>query len=190
MSDGPHRSLPLRRAWKRVCEIADGRAHAIDEVVERIPAALAADARGEIGEALLKSLRRILNPEQPSFIDDSQAQIAALRSNASSVMEIDLVDSVGDALRDGKAGVEALQVGAEAVLEERGHAAKRSVVEHYLRKVPQARAAHVEQRIGEALRRAGDSLRDLAAGIANGSMRHAVPKVPDRSGLEDGPTFA
>lgn len=190
MSDGPHRSLPLRRAWKKVCEIADGRAHALDEVVECIPAALAADASSEIGENLLKSLRRILNPEQPNLIDDAREQVAALRPQASSVMEIDLVESVGDALRDGKTGVEAFQAGAEAVLEERGHAAKRSVVEHYLRKAPQARAAHVEQRVAEALQRAGDSLRDLAAGLTTGSVRRAVPKPADRSGLDDGPAFA
>ena len=71
MSDGPHRSLPLRRAWKKVCEIADGRAHALEEVVERIPAALAADAKGEISEGLLRSLRRILTSEQPQLIDDT-----------------------------------------------------------------------------------------------------------------------
>ena len=190
MSDGPHRSLPLRRAWKKVCEIADGRAHALEEVVERIPAALAADIFGEIGEGLLKSLRRILIPDQPALIDDTQAQVATLRSRATSVMEIDLVECVGDALRDGKSGVEALQVGAEAVLEERGHAAKRSVVEHYLRKAPQARAVYVEQRVGEALQRASGSLRDLAAGLANGSVRRVVPEIADRSGLEEGPALA
>jgi hypothetical protein len=190
MSDGPHRSLPLRRAWKKVCEIADGRAHAIEEIVERIPAALAADVIGEIGEGLLKSLRRILTPEQPSLIDDARAQVAALRANARSVMEVDLVESVGDALRAGKMGVEALLVGAEVVLEERGHAAKRSVVEHYLRKAPQARALHIERRLGDALQRATDSLRGLAVGLANGSVRRALPKASDRSGLDDGPTFA
>lgn len=190
MSDGPHRSLPLRRAWKKVCEIADGRAHALEEVVERIPAALAADASNEISASLLKTLRHILSPEQLPLIDDAGVQVAALRTHASSVMEIDLIESVGDALRDGKSGIEALQVGAEAVLEERGHAAKRSVVEHYLRKVPQARAAYVEQRVGEALQRAGDSLRDLALGLANGAIRRAVAKAPDRSGLDDGPVFA
>lgn len=190
MSDGPHRSLPLRRAWKKVCEIADGRAHALEEVIERIPAALAADAKGEISERLLKNLRRILNPEQLDLIDDARQQVAALRPEATSVMEIDLVEAVGDALRDGKSRSEAFQTGAEVVLEERGHAAKRSVVEHYLRKAPQARAAHVEQRVAEALKRAGDSLRDLAAGITTGSIQRAIPEAVDRSGLDDGPVFA
>lgn len=190
MSDGPHRSLPLRRAWKKVCEIADGRAHALDEVVERIPAALAADAIGEIGESFLNILRRILNPQQLNLIDDAQAQVAALRTRASSVMEIDLVESVVDVLRDGKTGIEALLLGAQAVLEERGQAAKRAVVEHYLRKAPAARAAFVEGRVGDALQKAGGSLRELAAGLANGTVRSAIPKVRDRSGLDDGPALA
>ena len=190
MSDGPHRSLPLRRAWKKVCEIADGRAHALEEVVEKIPAAFAADAKGEIGEGLLKSLRRILTAEQPQLIDDSPQQVAALRSHAASVMEIDLVDAVGDALREGKRGAEAFQSGAEAVFEERGEAVTRSLVEHYLRRSPQERAAHVEQRVTEALKQARDRVRDVATGLVTGVMKRALPKTVDRSGLEDGPALA
>lgn len=190
MSDGPHRSLPLRRAWKKVCEIADGRAHALEEVVEKIPAALAADVRGEIGEGLLKSLRRILTSEQPQLIDDAAQQVAALRSQAASVMEIDLVEAVGDALRDGKRGADAFQTGAEAVFEERGQAVTRSVVEHYLRKSPRARAAHVEQRVSDAIKQAGDRVRDLAAGLVTGVMKRQLPNAVDRSGLDDGPAFA
>jgi len=162
----------------------------LEEVVEKIPAALAADAKGEIGEGLLKSLRRILMPEQPQLIDDAPQQVAALRSQAASVMEIDLVEAVGDALRDGKKQSEAFQAGAEAVLEERGQAATRSVVEHYLRKSPQARAAHVEQRVSEALKKAGDRVRDVATGLVTGAMNRALPKAVDRSGLDDGPAFA
>lgn len=190
MSDGPHRSLPLRRAWKKVCEIADGRAHALEEVVERIPVALAADANNEIGRGLLKSLRLILDPEQPELIDDARQRVSALRPQAASVMEIDLVDAVDDALRDGMSRTEAFQAAAEVVLEERVHAAKRSVVEHYLRKAPKARAAHVERRVTEAIARASDSLKSLATALATGSVRRAATKVLDRSGLDDGPAFA
>ncbi|RYG89105.1 MAG: hypothetical protein EON59_02160 [Alphaproteobacteria bacterium] len=190
MSDGPHRSLPLRRAWKKVCEIADGRAHAIEEVVEQIPAALAADAKGEIGESLLKRLRQILTSDQPQLIDDTPQQVAALRSQAASVMEIDLVEAVTDALRDGKRGADAFQTGAEAVVEERGQAVTRSVVEHYLRKSPLERAAHVEQRVSDALKQAGERVRDVATGIVTGVMDHALSKAVDRSGLDDGPALA
>jgi len=190
MSDGPHRSLPLRRAWKKVCEIADGRAHAVEEVVERIPTALAADAKGELGEALLKSLRRILTGEQPQLIDDSLEHVAALRSQAASVMDIDLIDAISDALRDGKRGAEAFQSGAEAMFEDRGEAVSRSVVEHYLRLSPQARAAHVEQRIAAALKQARESVRALATGLVTGAMKSALPKAVDRSGLEAGPALA
>lgn len=190
MSDGPHRSLPLRRAWKKVCEIADGRAHALEEVVEKIPAALAADAQGEIGEGLLKSLRRILMAEQPQLIDDAPQQVAALRSQAASVMEVDLVEAVSDALRDGMRGADAFQSGAEAVFEGRGEAVTRSVVEHYLRRTPQERAAHVEQRVTEALKQASGRIRDLATGLVTGVMKRALPKAVDRSGLEDGPALA
>lgn len=190
MSDGPHRSLPLRRAWKKVCEIADGRAHALEEVAERIPVALAADASNEIGPGLLKSLRLILAPEHPELIDDAHQRVSALRPHAASVMEIDLVDAVSDALRDGLPRAEAFQVAAEVVLEERVHSAKRSVIEHYLRKAPKERAAHVERRVTEAIAKASGSLKALATALATGSVRRAAPQVADRSGLDDGPAFA
>lgn len=190
MSDGPHRSLPLRRAWKKICEIADGSAHGLEEVVERIAPALAADARGEIAEALLRRLRRILSPEQPALIDDAREQVAALRSKTASTMEADLVDAVSDALRDGKAGLAALRAGAEAALEDRGHAAIHSVIEHYLRRVPDARATHVGQRLSHALQQAQEGLSALAAGLASGSMQTAIPATADRSGLDDGPRLS
>lgn len=190
MSDGPHRSLPLRRAWKKVCEIADGGAHSLEEVVERIPSALAADVRGEITEGLLRRLRHILAPAQPALIDDAREQVASLRSQTSSAMEADLIDSVGDALRDGEAGLGALRAGAEAALEDRGHAAIHSVVEHYIRRSPEARAAHVGQRLSDALKQAQAGLSALATGLASGSLRAAIPAAADRSGLDDGPAFS
>jgi len=187
MSDGPHRSLPLRAAWKRVCEIADGGAHGLEEIVERIAPALAADVRGEVTEGLLRRLRRILNPEQPGLIDDTREQVASLRSKTASTMEADLVDSVGDALRDGKVGLLALHAGAEAALEDRGHAAIHSVVEHYLRRAPEARAAHVGKRLSEALKQAREGVAAMANGLALGNLRAAIPEAADRSGLDDGP---
>ncbi|MFC0634700.1 hypothetical protein [Brevundimonas balnearis] len=189
MSDGPHRSLPLRRAWKQVCEIADCGAHGFDEVAERIAPALAADARGEITEALIRRLRGILSPEQAVLIDDSRERVAALRSTAVSAMEADLVDAVSDALRDGRTGLGALVAGAQATLEDRGHAAIHAVVEHYLRRVPDARAAQVGKRLLDALAHAREGVSALAAGLASGTLRTAIPAVPDRSGLDDGPAL-
>ena len=105
-------------------------------------------------------------------------------------MEADLVDSVGDALRDGETGLGALRAGAEAALEDRGHAAIHSVVEHYIRRSPEARAAHVGQRLSNALKQAQAGLSALANGLASGSLRAAIPTVADRSGLDDGPAFS
>lgn len=189
MSDGPHRSLPLRRAWKKICEIADSGAHSFDEVVERLAPALAADVRGEVGETLLKRLRRVLAPDQPALLDDTAQQVAALRAHTASTMEADLVDAVGDALRDGKTRLEALKAGAEATLEDRGHATIHAVIEHYLRRVPEARAAHVGERLNGALRQAKANLAALASGLASGSMAGAIPAAADRSGLDDGPVL-
>jgi hypothetical protein len=191
MSDGPHRSLPLRAAWKRVCEIADGAAHSLEEVVERIAPALAADIRGEVDHSLIARLRRILvpDPSQPALFDDVREQVASLRSRAASTLEADLIDAVNDALRNGHAGLGALKAGAEAALEDRAHATINSVVEHYLRRVPHERAANVGQRLLSALDGARASLSTLAGGFAAGRMATAMPAGVDRSSLDDGPSL-
>ena len=188
MSDGPHKSLPLRRPWKAVCEIADNAAHSLEEVVERMPAALAADIRGEMSEGFVASVRDALlgDSAQPSLFDDAQQAIAAVRSAACSTMESDFADAVCDALRDGDTGLSALRNGAAAAIEDRAHAAIRAVEEHYLVESPKARADHVRDRLHAGLVGAGRALSDLADGLAAGTIKLTVAPAPDRSGLDDG----
>ena len=138
MSDGPHKSLPLRRAWKRVCAIAGNTTHGLDEVVERLLPALAADVRHEVGEAFAAKLRKILEPdaEQLTLFSDVRDQLAALRREQCSPFQSDLIDSVDDAVRDGRKGLDALTTGAKVAIDTRASATINSVVEHYLRKAP------------------------------------------------------
>jgi hypothetical protein len=50
MSDGPHRSLPMRLGWKRVAECGDNRAFVSEEVSEAIVPALEQDCHAEMAE--------------------------------------------------------------------------------------------------------------------------------------------
>jgi hypothetical protein len=189
MSDGPHKSLPMRRPWKRVCEIADNAAHALEEVIERIPAALSADARGELSDGFLSRMRRALalDPAQPRLFDDVRQALAAVRTRARSTMEADLADAVIDAIRDGFSGLGALRRGIATALHERGQAAIRAVEEHYLMESPQSRAAHVRSRLQAALAAAAGGVASLADGLVDGAVSLAVAPAADRSGLDEGP---
>ena len=188
MSDGPHRTLPMRRPWRAVCEIADNAAHALDEVVERIAPALAADARGEISDGFQRQLSRALHvgDTQPVLFDDARQTVAALRARAGSPMEAGLADAIDDALRAGATGLDALRSGMVVALEDRGLAAVRHVEEHYLREVPQKRAVHVRERLEAGLLGAREAVARLAEDLVTGASAHTRTTIVDRSGLDDG----
>jgi hypothetical protein len=189
MSDGPHKSLPMRRAWKRVCEVADNAAHALEEVIEGIAPALAADARGEISDGFLRRLRRALglDAEQLPLFDDAGQAVVSARTRAESTMEADLADAIGDALRDGLSGIDALRGGIRTALEDRGLAAVRAVEEHYLLKSPKSRAQHVRDRLHAGLAGAAAAVASLTEGLVNGTISLPVAPATSRSGLDEGP---
>ena len=191
MSDGPHKSLPLRRAWKRVCAVAGNTAHGLDEVVERLLPALAADVRHEVGEAFAAKLRKILEPdaEQLTLFSDVRDQLAALRREQCSPFQSDLIDSVDDAIRDGLKGLDALTTGAKVAIDTRASATINSVVEHYLRKAPHEAAVGVGRRLSAGLKEAAAQVGALASGLATGRLAVAVPGPAPRSDLDDGPSL-
>ena len=67
MSDGPHRSLPMRPAWKKLAERADKAAFSAEEVRDALPAALAEDWRKEIPDSIVWKVREILSDSQIDF---------------------------------------------------------------------------------------------------------------------------
>src|ERR1700730_3766531 len=83
MSDGPHRSLPMRRGWKRVAESADNHAFGTDEIRDAILPALEEDCRGEISPEFFSSLRRVCADQEASlFKNDVAPSLEALRNAA------------------------------------------------------------------------------------------------------------
>lgn len=191
MSDGPHKSLPLRQAWKRVCEVAGNTAHSLDEVVERLLPALLADVRHEIGDTFIAKVRKIVEPnsEQPTLFNDVRDQLAGLKREQCSPFQSELVDSVDDAVRDGHKGLDALTTGAKAAIDTRANATINSVVEHYLRKAPHEAAVGVGRRLTSGLKSAADQISALANGFATGRLAAALPGSAPRSDLDDGPTL-
>jgi hypothetical protein len=83
MSDGPHRSLNMRKGWKRVAESADNKAFSAAEVREAIVPALEEDCRGEIRSEFIQGLRRIGVKEEGSlFKSDTAPSLESLRNAA------------------------------------------------------------------------------------------------------------
>lgn len=83
MSDGPHKSLPMPPAWKRVAERADNAAFESDEIRKALIPALEHDCRTEMSPALLDDVRSLIEGQDASlFKSDVRPQLEALRTDA------------------------------------------------------------------------------------------------------------
>src|ERR1700674_1824982 len=83
MSDGPHRSLPMRHGWKKLDERADKPAFEPQHVADAVGPALEQDFRVEVPNALVRGLRDFCADAQPSLFEDQRAaEVDALRRSA------------------------------------------------------------------------------------------------------------
>lgn len=187
MSDGPHRSLPMRQGWRDVAERGDRSAFDREQVAEAIPEALRQDWGEEQCDGLARDMRSMLgDARQGSLFGQSSEDLenAVNRLSGSGYpMRRLLLEGVRQAIAEGFAGGEALLEGAAYALAVRCGAGIRQVEEHYLRKSTEHRAANVRSRLED-----GATLSDFKA-IARGllKMGGGVDAPPiKRGGLDDG----
>lgn len=151
MSDGPHRSLPMRKGWKKLAERGDGRLHTSEQVCEAIPLALSDDWRAEGCDDFMRQARDVLiGTDQNTLFQLSKDEtIDALKKLPGSgyPMRRMLVDSLVQAVTDGLTGQEAMVKGTSDALTIRCSAGARHVEEHYLRASSERRATNVRTRI-------------------------------------------
>ena len=186
MSDGPHRSLPMRRPWQRVAERADKRSFTPEEISRALEPALEQDCRDELRPDFLSGLRRIV--EEPSlFRETVTAGIESIQAQAGAGLERAVIDRVSFLSALSPADMDGLAVIKEAVkcaLQNAANQRIRQVEEHFLREASSPRAANVRDRLEAA---AGCT--DFTA-LAERILRtepQGVPKAPLRqTGLDDG----
>ena len=184
MSDGPHRSLPMRRGWKLVAERSDKRAYASEEISDAIIMALEQDCRAEMPKPLLDAAWRIFyDPEPALFPASSTPKLEALRQVAGfGIGQLVLEQAILVAERGGT-GITGLVEALKSALTDRAAKGNRQVEEHYCRESTTPRAAHVRARIEEATGRA--DLDGLARRILK--IEQAPASRPTmQEGLDDG----
>jgi hypothetical protein len=157
MSDGPHRSLPMRKGWKKLAERGDGKLHTADQVRDAVPLALADDWREERCDDFMRQVKAVLvGTDQDTFFKPSKNEtVDALRklSGAGYPMRRILVDALVQAVEDGHKGDRAMLRGVADALAVRCSAGTRQVEEHYLRASNERRAADVRTRIEDGASR-------------------------------------
>lgn len=186
MSDGPHRSLNMRRGWKRFAERADKAAYSANEVSAALPNALAQDWRAEIPPVLCKRIRELVNPDQGLLFSDSQqSSIQALRRQfAGSALAPTLLDYLSQALTRGLSGEEALINAATSALTDRAARAARQVEEHYRRKSSEARAIRVRERLEQGI--GSVNITALARRLLTPNSDNQESPATKQTGLDEG----
>lgn len=183
MSDGPHRSLPMRPGWKKVAEYADNENFARDQVRDAVESAVEGDWRKDIPQALVSSIRETLGGTT-LFSEDTLRSIEDLRQTVSgSAMGNALLDHLACAVGGGMTGDAALREAVVNTSIDQSARCARQVEEHYLRKSTFENSLDIRQRIEEAIQTAGfDS---LANRIVEPVSRR-VPAMQKKDGVDDG----
>jgi hypothetical protein len=185
MSDGPHRSLPKRPAWKKFAERADNKLYAAKDVAEAVIPALKQDWLAEVVGGLVRSVEDILCEPQGDIFADRVQQLEELRpSTAGLPMGCEFIDAAIVAVQLTPDAPDILEDVATSVLTSRAYSCGRQIEEHYLRESNARRAMNVLTRMEAGVSIA--PIRDLARSLLGKGVRPAVRK---HDGLDDGVAF-
>lgn len=153
MSDGPHRSLNMRRGWKQLAERADNVAFSTEEIRNALSSALADDWREEVSRDICQQLQTILNKDQGFLFSGEKIEwLEALRGKGAGYPLCSvLIDCAMYAVFKEYSSDDTLAKVASSALSERAASGARQVEEHYYRKSTQSRAVHVRERIEDSI---------------------------------------
>ena len=183
MSDGPHRSLPMRRPWKLLAERAGTPAYAPQEVSEAFPVALKSDFR----EAPLAQVRDILGGTGQSslFSEDRAARLEETRRMCrGSAAGNGLIDCAIEANANGLTGDNAYKTALENALEAHARAGCHQIEEHWRREEPRS-TGHLRERLRAA--RDACSFNDLASELTAPDGGSRETRLQKHTGIDDGP---
>jgi hypothetical protein len=177
MSDGPHRSLPMPKAWKEFARKGDKEVYGADEVRDAALYALSRDFANEVSGALLRALRNIFDGVGNTLLMRDVALRAlddARRLAAGSVFGSAAVGWCEEYVQAGAFGRDNFHEALGCAIQERGYAGQKQVQEHYLRQSSVRRADGVASRIGDAI----DSLnpRDVGRSFSGDAERTKAPR--------------
>lgn len=180
MSDGPHKSLPMTRKWKKVAELADNSAFDIKDVAIATDCAIENDWKHEGCAGLIEKMKVLM--DTPTLFPNGQFE--SLRNMVvGKPLGGFILDSLSFAIDSGLSGLEALSKAVSMAVVDRSERAIRQVQEHYIRKSNFHRSYKVTSRISNGIRELG--LEKLASRLLNPSSSRPQPRMK-RTGLDEG----
>ncbi|MBJ6126887.1 hypothetical protein [Microvirga splendida] len=183
MSDGPHKSLPLRPHWRTYAQRAAIAAYAADDVREALTFALKRD----ILQAPLRTIRDIMGSDT-LFPSIRIEKLEALRSRHPGSAPAQLaIDCAVAAAGRGLSGDAGTYVAVSMALEDTGRSAMRSIEEHYQREAHPRSSRYVRERQQAARQQfdCGALAREILSSDRPPQRRSV--NLPVRKDVDDGP---
>lgn len=185
MSDGPHRSLPMRPGWKRVAECGDKAAFAAEEISGAIVSALRRDCRTEMLEGKIDGIYRVFRDQETSlFKDQIMSRLESLRETAGSGIGRVVLDHAIKVAGRGGEGKDGMVQALTNALNDHAARGARQVEEHYYRESNRPRGQKVRTRIEQGI--SGADVKGLARQILGLDPRPSSRPSSRKKGLDDG----
>jgi hypothetical protein len=187
MSDGPHKSLPMRNGWRNLAKRGANTNFDAEEICAAVPDAIGDDWVEEGCDHAVRELRQILKDNQQGSLFGQQREdtIESLKvvSAQGSPFRRMIIESVIQASESNPDPATALRAGVESALAQRLLRGSLQVEEHYLRS-GDAAASTIRARIAEGIAKVPPaSLADHFLSRGSTSLLHSEK----RDGLDDGP---
>lgn len=182
MSDGPYRSLPMSRGWKRLAKFAENANFDRADTCAAATHALSTSWRKEVPAAIVKGIRDVfLEPEPGLFSDMRLARIDAVVSdNAGYGLGRMFCAHASTVLTEGLTGEAGFVEAARRTLESHGARATRQIEEIYCREASARLTRQVRERIGQAIGSADlGALARQCVGLESRTRRSSVRKHAD-----------
>lgn len=186
MSDGPYRSLPMSRAWKRLAKLAGNSNFDSADTAAAAMRALASTWGSEVPSLLSKGLRDIFLEGKPDLFGDAQTtQTKALSSTAAGFgLGRLLTEHAVVVLTEGMHGEAALAETVQRALYAYAARAARQIEEHYCREASGKLTKQVRDRIAGAIATADFS--GLARQCSGLEPKASKPRSSKHTSLDDG----
>ncbi|MEX2048513.1 MAG: hypothetical protein WEB90_02950 [Gemmatimonadota bacterium] len=182
MSDGPHRSLPMRRWWKQAAMRAEKSAFDVNECTAAIEVALARELGEELTPSFVQGLRDAY--QEPGLFSPGES----LKSlNPGTPLERRVLNNLAVPSVEQSADVTSLLAAFSNAIRNEAPRFNKQIEEHYLRKSGPGHAKRERERLEEATARA--DIDGLARKLLQPDGLRTAPPLKKKMGLDDGVTL-
>lgn len=186
MSDGPYRSLPMSRSWKRLAEFSENENFGRADVCAAMLHALEVNWRAKVPTLIREAVRDVFLEKQGGLFADGRIKKVETLAPETAGFGFGrlFVEHVLDVLHEGRSGEAGLLEATTKALKGYAARAARQIEEHYCRKAPAALTKLVRGRIEEAARAADvDALARQLCGLEPAAAKRRSLK---HRGIDEG----